>query len=40
MAIVDIKHTQTIEEAFNQVAEGGSGGGSDYSIETVKNYYA
>lgn len=28
MAIVDIKHTQTIEEAFGQVAEGGSGGGS------------
>ena len=27
MAIVDIKHTQTIEEAFSQVAEGGSGGG-------------
>lgn len=26
MAIVDVKHTQTIEEAFNQVAEGGSGG--------------
>lgn len=26
MAIVDIKHTQTIEEAFSQVAEGGGGG--------------
>lgn len=28
MAIVDIKHAQTIEEAFSQVAEGESGGGS------------
>lgn len=30
MAIVDVKHTQTIEEAFNSVAEGGSGGGIVY----------
>ena len=32
MAIVDIKHTQTIEEAFSQVAEGGSGGDNRFLI--------
>lgn len=32
MAIVDKTHSQTIEEAFNSVAEGGSGG----STETVE----
>ena len=32
MAIVDIKHTRTIEEAFSQVAEGGSGGNNRFLI--------
>ena len=34
MAIVDVKHTQTIEEAFKSVTEGGSGGG-DTIVETI-----
>ncbi len=35
MAIVDKTHSQTIEEAFSQVAEGGSGGGSDIGLPVV-----
>ena len=36
MAIVDVKHTQTIEEAFKSVAEGGSGGGtSQEEVEEI-----
>lgn len=33
MAIVDKTHSQTIEEAFGKVAEGGSGGGIVYINE-------
>ena len=36
MAIVDKTHSQTIEEAFNSVAEGGSGGGtSQEEVEEI-----
>lgn len=40
MAIVDIKHTQTIEEAFNSVAEGGSGGGGIVFIDVDSETHA
>lgn len=40
MAIVDIKHTQTIEEAFGQVAEGGSGGGGIVFIDVDSETHA
>ena len=36
MAIVDKTHSITIEEAFNSVAEGGSGGGtSQKEVEEI-----
>lgn len=35
MAIVDKTHSQTIEEAFSQVAEGGSGG----ALVRIGTYY-
>lgn len=38
MAIVDIKHTQTIEEAFGQVAEGESGSGGGMLIINLTFY--
>ena len=38
MAIVDKTHSQTIEEAFNGVAEGGSGGGGG-ALVRIGTYY-
>lgn len=40
MAIVDKTHSQTIEEAFGQVAEGGSGGGGIVFIDVDSETYA
>lgn len=37
MAIVDKTHSQTIEEAFNSVAEGGSGGDSP-SVKIIRYF--
>ena len=39
MAIVDVKHTQTIEEAFSQVAEGGGSGGGIVFIDADMETY-